>query len=211
MSTRKHAASRIAERVAAEERVLVVVAGSNGAGKTTFVETFLTMPALRVVNADAIARALSPTPETVAYEAARLADDVRHDLLSRGVSFCMETVFSDPEGAKVEFLREARSRGYVVILTFIGLESSDLAVARVVERVQRGGHDVPDAKIGERFPRTLRNLRAALSFVGTAFIFDNSSAEEPYRFVAELESGRVVRRGKTQPRWWRELRRTGSH
>jgi len=91
------------------------------------------------------------------------------------------------------------------------LESSDLAVARVVERVQLGGHDVPDAKIGERFPRTLRNLRAALPFVDAAFIFDNSSAEEPYRFVAELESGRVIRRGKPQPRWWRELRRTGSH
>lgn len=131
MSSRKTAASRISERVAVEDRVLVVVAGSNGAGKTTFVETLLTIPALRVVNADAIARALSPTPEAVAYEAARLADDVRRDLLSRGISFCMET--------------------------------------------------------------------------------DNSSAEEPYRFVAELESGKVVRRGKTQPRWWRELRPTASH
>jgi predicted ABC-type ATPase len=208
MSSRNREAARFAASVAGEDRVLVVVAGPNGAGKTTFVEMFLGAVNLRVVNADAIARALSPTPEAVAYEAARLADGVRRDLLSRDVSFCMETVFSDREGAKLELLREAQSRGYVVVLTFIGLHSSELATARVVERVEQGGHDVPDAKIAERFPRTLRNLEEALTFVDRAFIFDNSSAEAPYRFVAELKSARVVRRGETQPRWWREVRRT---
>jgi len=207
MSGRSQEASAIAKMVATEERVLVVVAGPNGAGKTTFVEMFLSVTGLRVVNADAIARALSPTPEAVAYEAARLADDVRRDLISRGISFCMETVFSDPKGVKVEFLRDARSRGYVVVLIFIGLEGSALSMARVAQRVEEGGHDVPDQKIVERFPRTLRNLRNTLTFVDTAFIFDNSSADEPYRFVAELKSGRVVQRGETQPSWWREVRR----
>jgi len=206
MSSRRDEAQAIRHRIAASSSVLVAVTGPNGAGKTTFVEVFLHPLGLRVVNPDAIARALFPdAPEEAAYEAARAADAVRSDLLRRGVSFCMETVFSDPTGAKLAFLEEARKLGYVVILIFIGLENSDLSAARVVQRVEEGGHDVPDEKIGSRFPRVLANLTKALAFVDHAFLFDNSSADEPYRFVAELRAGRIARRGATRPRWWTSL------
>lgn len=183
--------------------ILVVVAGPNGAGKTTFVETFLQPLGLRVVNPDAITRALFPdAPGEAAYEAARAADVVRADLVDRGVSFCMETVLSDPQGTKVAFLREAQKRGYVIVLIFIGLESSELAIGRVIQRTEQGGHDVPDEKIVSRYPRTLANLAKTLRFADHAFLFDNSSAEQPFRFVAELRSGRLVRRGRIKPRWW---------
>lgn len=92
-------------RTGAEERLLIVVAGPNGAGKSTFVETFLKPTGILIVNPDEVAKGLSPdSPEGVAYEAARVADTWRRDLAARGVSFCMETVFSDPQGAKLEFL-----------------------------------------------------------------------------------------------------------
>jgi hypothetical protein len=58
----------------------------------------------------------------------------------------METVFSDTQGAKVDFLKECRSNGYTVVLVFIGLESADLSRGRIMERVEAGGHDVPDEK-----------------------------------------------------------------
>ena len=119
----------------------------------------------------------------------------------------METVFSDRERAKLTFMREAQSRGYAVFLVFIGLQNSDLAIARVLERTERGGHDVPDEKIIDRFPRTLVNLAEALTFVDRALLFDNSSAEEPYRFVAEMKSGRITRRGTYRPQWWTHMRR----
>lgn len=206
MTSRGDEARAIRDRVAADGRVLVVVAGPNGAGKTTFVDTFLNPLGIRVVNPDAIARALFPTsPEEAAYEAARAADVIRADLLDREFSFCVETVFSDREGAKLAFLKKARSRGYVVILVFIGLESSALSAARVMQRTEEGGHDVPDEKIASRFPRVLTNLRKALTFVDHAFIFDNSSADEPYRFVAELRGGRIVKRGTVRPEWWTSL------
>jgi predicted ABC-type ATPase len=163
-------------------RFIVVVAGPNGAGKTTFVQRFLAPLGLRIVNVEAIAAALNPpNPDAVAYEAAKAADVVREDLLARGVSFCMETVFSDREGSKIRFLRKARERAYAIVLIFVGLENSDLAIGRVIERTEHGGHEVDHA-----------------------FVLDNSSAEEPYRLVAELRSGRVMRRGPHQPRWWTE-------
>ncbi len=206
MSQDAESVGALGERLNAADRVLVVVAGPNGAGKTTFVETFLKASGLRILNPDDIARALAPeAPDTVAYEAAQLADTVRRDLVSRGISFCMETVFSDREGAKIAFLREARSQGYVVLLVFIGLDSSDLAIARVVQRTEAGGHDVPDEKVIARFPRTLENLRQAIGFVDHAFLFDNSSADKPYRFVAEFAAGKVIRRGSCRPGWLTDL------
>lgn len=116
----------------------------------------------------------------------------------------METVFSDPYGAKVEFLREARSKGYLVFLVFIGLDSPELAVSRVMQRTEAGGHDVPDDKIVARFPRTMEKLRVAIAFVDHALVFDNSSADEPYRLVAEFEGGTLVRQQR-HPAWFADV------
>lgn len=189
-------------RRGAEERLLIVVAGPNGAGKSTFVETFLKPTGILIVNPDEVAKGLSPdSPEGVAYEAARVADTWRRDLAARGVSFCMETVFSDPQGDKLQFLQECQSGGYTVILVFIGLESAELSLGRVIQRVEQGGHDVPDAKIEARFPRTFDTLRQALTFVDSALLFDNSSADKPFRFVAQFKAGKRVRRKGFTPTW----------
>ena len=88
-----------------------------------------------------------------------------------------------------------------MVLVFIGLESADLSRGRVMERVEAGGHDVPDEKILTRFPRTFANLRQALGFVNQALLFDNSSADEPYRFVAEFRDGKRRSRKGYRPAW----------
>jgi len=196
------AGRELRRRVRAEKRLIVIVAGPNGAGKSTFVETFLKPTGILVVNPDEVAKGLSPdSPEALAYEAARVADAWRRDLAARGVSFWMETVFSDPQGAEVDFLKECRSNGYSVVMVFIGLESADLSRGRIMERVEAGGHDVPDEKIVTRFPRTFANLRQALTFVDQAFLFDNSSADQPYRFVAEFRNAMRRRRKGYRPAW----------
>ena len=71
--------------------------------------------------------------------------------------------------------------------------------------VARGGHDVPDHKLFARYPRTLRNLRAAVGAVDRAFLFDNSSLDTPYRPVAVYADGRVAERFPPLPRWTRGL------
>jgi predicted ABC-type ATPase len=196
----KHGRQR--RRIRAEERLLVVVAGPNGAGKSTFVETFLKPTGILVVNPDEVAKGLSPdSPRENVYEAARVADAWRRDLAVRGVSFCMETVFSDPQGDKLQFLKECQSNGYTVMLVFIGLETAELSLGRVIQRVEQGGHDVPDAKIEARFPRTFDNLRQALTFVDEALLFDNSSSDRPFRFVAAFKAGKRQRRKGFTPGW----------
>jgi predicted ABC-type ATPase len=118
-----------------------------------------------------------------------------------GLSFCTETVFSDPGGAKLDFLKRARSSGYHTFLAFIGLSDPELSVARVAQRVGEGGHDVPDAKLHGRFPRTFANLAKAIPLVDEAFLFDNSSQDKPFRLVASFSNGKAVRRSDPLPAW----------
>ena len=190
--------------------VLVVVAGPNGSGKSTFVDAYLTDLGLPFVNADRVAQRLrdadpTATAERIDRRAFTTAEALRRAFVAARLSFCTETVFSDPVGAKLGTLARARAGGFVVFLIFVGIDSPALSVARVAQRVQRGGHDVPDAKLHARFPRTLSNLRAAVAIVDEAYLFDNSSADHPYRIVAVYAGGKVVSQHPPLPGWTRGL------
>ena len=192
--------------LAQSEPVLIFLAGPNGAGKSTFYRDYLQPLGLPFINADEMARRLreSVLPRE-AQDVERLAFQVtekqRSSLLAGRLSFCTETVFSDPKGAKLEFLEKARSLGYRSFLVFIGLSPPALSVARVVQRVEMGGHDVPDEKLRDRYPRTLANLRKAIPIVDEAFLFDNSSDRDPFRIVLIYLSGTVIRRVEPLPAW----------
>lgn len=181
--------------------IIVAVAGPNGAGKTTFYHAHIAPAALRYVSADVLARELGMD----AYAAARAADAVRRALLRQGESFAFETVFSDPAGDKLNFLRKAVASGYTVLLCFIGLESAALCEERVAMRVSQGGHDVPAEKLRSRFPRTLRNLKAAIGVLPLVYVFDNSDLRRPFRKVAAFKNGRPAEKLKTAPDWVKSL------
>jgi predicted ABC-type ATPase len=182
---------------------LICLAGSNGAGKSTFFRRHLAATKYPFVNADEIAKRLGGSvDERLSRIAAGVADETRRRHVERRESFVMETVLSDPVGEKVEFLASARRQGYCVVLVFIGLASAELSRGRVMQRVRdEGGHDVPDDRIESRFPRTLENLRRALPRVDVALVLDNSSPTEPYAFVALWRDGHAVRRIDSPPEW----------
>ncbi|MCF7674395.1 MAG: zeta toxin family protein [Akkermansiaceae bacterium] len=179
---------------------LLMLAGPNGAGKSTFFTTHLADKGLPFINADRIAAEL----ELGAYEAAGIAESIRVRMVNEGRSFITETVLSDPVGAKVAFLQQAHATGYDITLIFIGLESTELSAGRVMARVQKGGHDVPSDKIMARFERTLLNLERAIDLLPQVIVYDNSSAQAPYRFLAEFRSGRLHQRTKGPVPQWAE-------
>jgi predicted ABC-type ATPase len=181
--------------------IVVALAGPNGAGKTTFYHAHLQPAALRFVNADVLAREL----HLDAYAAAQIADRLRHQMVAERESFVFETVFSDPVGDKLNFLKEAARAGYVVVLCFIGISGPDVSEQRVAMRVSQGGHDVPAAKLVSRFPRTLANLKTAIREVRYVFIFDNDNLRTPFRQAARFENGRLVSDEEQVPNWLRPL------
>ena len=177
--------------------LIVALAGQNGAGKSTFYHAHLRLAGLRFVNADVLAQALKIN----AYEAANVADSLRRELVRQRESFVFETVFSDPVGDKIGFLREAAAAGYTVVLCFIGISGADVSEQRVAMRVTQGGHDVPMEKLESRYPRTMANLKTALIEIPYVWIFDNDDLRAAYWLVAVYEHGQLVALHKPVPRW----------
>jgi len=155
---------------------LYVIAGPNGAGKTTFAREFLPNYAAckNFVNADLIAEGMAPfSPETAALRAGRtMLGEIRSFSLS-GVSFAFETTLSGR--TYLPLLRRLKVKGYDIHLFYLWVQSVDLALSRVRERVSRGGHDVPESVVRRRFDRSVRNFLfyyRQLADVWT--LFDNS-------------------------------------
>lgn len=168
---------------------IYLIAGCNGAGKTTFAKEFLPteVKCLRFLNADEIARGLSPLdPAAGAVKAARLLLTEVRDAIRSGQSFGLETTLSGL--SYVRLLVNARDQAYVVKLYYLWLPSAAVAVRRVRERVRKGGHSVPAADIRRRYARSLRNLvRRYLPLADEWTIFDNSGREP--RLVADGACG----------------------
>jgi predicted ABC-type ATPase len=177
--------------------ILIAVAGPNGAGKTTFYHAHIAPAALRYVAADDFAGELNLDP----YAAAKLADVLRRRLVQQKESFAFETVFSDPVGDKLGFLKEAAAAGYTVVLCFIGLMNSEQSEERVAMRVSQGGHDVPTDKLKSRFPRTIANLQAAIRVLPIVHVYDNSDLRRPFREIAIFNNGKFVKKSKSIPSW----------
>ena len=179
---------------------LWVLTGGNGAGKSTFYNLYLAKYGIKFVNADLIAKDLgSQNSEGLSYHAATLAAKIREDLISQGVSFCFETVFSHE--SKIDFLAQAKANGYTIILVYIHLFDSSLNEARVRQRISEGGHSVPIEKIHSRIPRTMQLIKTAFSIVDEARILDNSSKANPFQQIIVMKSGNYEAKADPLPEW----------
>jgi predicted ABC-type ATPase len=177
--------------------IVVALAGPNGAGKSTFYHAHLRQVGLRFVNAEVLARELEIAP----YTAAEMADSLRRELIKHRESFIFETVFYDPAGNKLTFLKEAAAAGYTVILCFVGLSGPEVSEQRVAMRLTQGGHDVPSQKLETRYSRILANLKTALRELPYVWVFDNDNLRTPFRLVAIYENGQPVQWNKPLPGW----------
>lgn len=138
---------------------LYIIAGCNGAGKTT--ASYSVLPDLlecrEFVNADEIAKGLSPfNPESVAIEAGKLMLQRIDFLLSQRKTFAIETTLATR--SYTSLVSRAHERGYTVVLLFFWLPSPEMAVMRVAKRVSEGGHNIPTETIHRRYWLGLQNF-----------------------------------------------------
>lgn len=155
---------------------LYIIAGCNGAGKTTASKTILPKSLLvkEFVNADEIAHGLSPfNPEGVAIEAGRLMLNRIEELLKANESFSIETTLATK--SYINLVKRAQKKGYLVHLLFFWLDGVDLARKRVAARVANGGHNIPDDVIERRYYAGIRNLfNLYMNAVDVWVLLDNS-------------------------------------
>ena len=158
---------------------LYIIAGCNGAGKTT--ASFTILPEIlgckEFINADEIAKGLSPfQPESVAMQAGRIMLARMDELLQKGETFAFETTLATKSyKQKIEW---AQANGYEVTLLFFWLDSPNIAKERVAQRVAEGGHNIPLETIERRYYNGIANLFTIyIDMVDICYIFDNSQGE----------------------------------
>jgi predicted ABC-type ATPase len=131
------------------------------------------------------------------YDVAVLADFIRNQLLANGKSFSCETVFSHP--SKLDLLKYAKELGFKTYLYFCCAGDETVCVERIKQRVEEGGHSVPEEKVRQRFKRSLNNLLPAIKLVDRAYIFDNSGEE--FELIIETNKNELKVLSENIPNW----------
>lgn len=179
--------------------VLFVLAGVNGAGKSSVGGHLLEQMGLTWFNPDTFARELRTETGCNQADANVLAwqEGVRRldEAISRGFHHAFETTLG---GRTIPARIRAAAQSHDVMMWFCGLSSPELHLARVRARVAHGGHDIPEAKIRERYPMSLENLIALMPYLAHLRIYDNSiqiasgeSVADPV-LVAEMRSRKIA-------------------
>ncbi len=203
---------------AEDKPTAILLAGHNGSGKSTLWYTRLADGLqIPLVNADRLTLSLLPLADEnqkLKPWAARLRDeDERWQKLSQDgvqlfmglimdqeMSFAFETVFSylkkQTDGtfrSKTDTILTLQRHGYFVVLMFVGLATAELSILRVATRRSQGGHDVPEAKLRSRFPRTQQAIKMASAVADMTLMFDNSrSVEEAFSLVRAQKKQTVL-------------------
>jgi predicted ABC-type ATPase len=171
---------------------LYIIAGCNGAGKTTASYTVLPeiLDCKEFINADEIARGLSPfQPEKVAITAGRIMLQRIDELINLKVDFAIETTLTTKSYANT--IETAKQNGYDVTLVYFWLKDVELAIQRVNTRVKEGGHYIEDEVIKRRYKKGVFNLINIFTVVSDYWVvLDNS--DKHYTFVAEGNSNQRI-------------------
>jgi predicted ABC-type ATPase len=173
---------------------LYILAGCNGAGKTT--ASFTVLPEIlnckEFVNADNIAAGLSPfNPESVAFEAGRIMLKRINQLMSESADFAFETTLSTR--SYVSFIKEAIKNNYEVTLVFFWLNSPELAKQRVAKRVSKGGHYIPNDVVERRYYRGIQNLiKLYIPLCDNWMVINNEDLKSEMIIKGKGEKERIV-------------------
>ncbi|MGK0363443.1 MAG: putative ABC-type ATPase [Saprospiraceae bacterium] len=136
---------------------LIIVAGANGSGKTTFAMPYTQEKGYPFLNADEIAKELTARGEPNAMlKAGRIFFKNLDEWLTEKKSFVVETTLSGKYIKKVA--ERAKKNGYEVQMIYLFLENENICVDRVKSRVKKGGHDVAVEDIKRRYFRSKRNF-----------------------------------------------------
>jgi len=160
---------------------ILVFAGPNGSGKSTVTAGFDVIG--EYINADDIKR----NKQCTDLEAAQIATELREWFLDKGQSFTFETVLSSDRN--IELLEKAKKKGFRIFAVFVLTSDVEINVARVRDRVRKGGHDVPEEKIRTRYYKSLNNVSRLASIVDVMKVIDNSG--DTAKLIIDIENGFV--------------------
>ena len=174
---------------------LLVVAGPNGSGKSSIVTNsgIVKHYEENIINPDNYAMNFPDIEDyTERYLfAMKQCDIMRNALLEHNISFGFETVASTQE--KIDFIKKAAAKGYVIDIVFVSLESPELCCQRVQKRVAKGGHDVERSKIFSRYERAMRYLKEYIEIADVMSVYDNSGKALTLVFSKNEDGMKIIK------------------
>ncbi len=180
---------------------IYVLAGVNGAGKSSIGGAAFRASGADYFNPDEVARALiAADHELTRAEANGRAWQLGRSLLERSIAEGLDFVFETTLGGGTmqRLLRQAAAKGFGVYVWYVGLSSPELHIARVRARVSKGGHDIPEKDIRRRYEHSRLNLIDLLPHLAALRVHDNSAESDPAKgkapepvLVLHMERGKI--------------------
>ena len=181
---------------------IYVLAGTNGAGKSSIAGAMLIEQGVEYFNPDEAAELIrSANPGITLEESQSVAWDEGRRLLGRAIDERLDYAFETTLGGRTipALLEKAMEAGIEVRVWYVGLTNAELHIARVQARVRRGGHDIPEERIRQRYARSLLNLIQLMPKLTELRVYDNSVEADPHtgatpepRLIVHLNCGKLL-------------------
>lgn len=158
--------------------MITVIAGVNGAGKSSIFGSMIRRQGGDYFNPDEVTREMMRTNPALSLEGANSQAWLKgRDMLKRAIEDDQDYTFETTLGGNTlcNLLHDALDQGQAVRILFCGLESPELHIQRVAERVSKGGHDIPEKKIRERWSNAIHNMMQLIPRCQTVRVYDNSA------------------------------------
>ena len=180
-----------------EKPKLLIIAGPNGSGKTTFTRLLLGhhwSDDCLFINPDDIAQYEFGdwnSPKAIIMAANRAAE-LREECLRANKSMLVETVLSTEE--KIDFIRRAKTSGFFVRIFFIGTDTPEINASRVARRILEGGHEVPIGKIIKRYFSSMQMCVYAAALSDRLYVNDNSVEGSSPEMLFRTRDGKLYKK-----------------
>lgn len=179
-------------------KIYTIIGGVNGTGKSSLTGVLKTQTTDLgiIIDVDKITAQNGGS----AVMGGKIALERINDCLCKDISFTQETTLS---GHRTEqTAAKAKAQGYHVRLYYVGLDTMEESLARIENRVRRGGHDIRDEDVQRRFAARWESVSKVLPYCDEAHFFDNDNG---FKEVAEYTNGELIIKGDSRPNWIREL------
>jgi Uncharacterized protein conserved in bacteria len=178
----------------------ILYAGVNGAGKSTLYQTTKYKDSMPRVNTDEIVREIGNWDNiSDVMEAGKIALKKQKKYMLEGFTFNQETTLCG--NVILNSIKKAKEVGYIVEVHYVGLDSVELAKERIRNRVETGGHDIPDIDVERRYEKSFKNLTKILSQCDWVVLYDNT---KEFRRFAIYRQGEILRLSGNIPIWYKE-------
>lgn len=200
--TRKTISRLDQENYHSTDRYVLIFAGPNASGKSTIAKYILNDVDLAFLNPDMIAKIyfdhIIDEMEKYKNNAMPFSEGIRTKYVNSGISFSIETVFSDSN--KLHFVSSLKERGFKIYTIWMGTNDPYINIERAIKRQEAGGHIVPAEKITARYYKSMDNLLQLLQLSDTAVVIDNSK-EKPILMIQKNEKEYKIICEDTLPNW----------